>query len=306
MVSALAEHLADYLRLRRRLGFALGRHGQELPHFVAFLEARGATIVTVELAVAWARLSPRVAPITVEFRISEVRGFARYLHAIDPSHQIPPPGLLGVPRRRPAPYIYTPEQIAEVLAATRRLTPPLRAATYRSLLGLLATTGMRLGEARALSRADVDLIDGLVTIRQAKFDRMRLVPLHPTVTAELRVYVAERDRACPRPKVDRFFLTVTGCAVRREEADSVFRAITGLMGLRTDTVHPRIHDLRHSFAVHTLIDWHRNGTDVSALLPVLSTYLGHVEPANTYWYLSAVPELMGLIVDRLEDGTGQS
>jgi integrase len=305
-VSALAEHLADYLRLRRGLGFALGRHGQDLPHFVAYLEANRATIVTVELAVAWARLSPRVAPITVEFRISEVRGFARYLHAIDPSHQIPPPGLLGIPRRRPAPYIYTPDEIAVVLAATRRLTPPLRAATYRSLLGLLASTGMRLGEARALSRADVDLIDGLVTIRHAKFDRMRLVPLHPTVTAELRAYAAQRDQACPRPKVDRFFLTLRGCAVRREEADSVFRAITGLMGLRTDTVRPRIHDLRHSFAVHTLIDWHRNGADVSSLLPVLSTYLGHVEPANTYWYLSAVPELMGLIAARLEDATGQS
>jgi integrase/recombinase XerD len=305
-VSTLAEHLADYLQLRRGLGFALGRHGQDLPHFVAYLDAHGATIVTVDLAVAWARLSPLVAPITVEFRISEVRGFARYLHAIDPSHQIPPPGLLGVPRRRPAPFIYTPEEISEVLAATRRLVPLLRAVTYRSLLGLLASTGMRLGEARALSRADVDLVDSLVTIRHAKFDRMRLVPLHRTVTAELRAYVAQRDRACPRPKVDRFFLTVKGCALRREEADSVFRAITELIGLRTDTVHPRIHDLRHSFAVHTLIGWHRNGADVSALLPVLSTYLGHVEPANTYWYLSAVPELMGLVAARLEDGTGQS
>lgn len=139
-MSPLAEQLADYLRLRRGLGFQLGRHGEVLPRFVAYLEASGATTVTMELAVAWARLPEGIKPITVEFRLSAVRGFARYLHAIDPAHEIPPPGLLAVPRRRPAPYIYTPDQIDEVLHATRRLKPPLRAVTYRTLLGLLAVT----------------------------------------------------------------------------------------------------------------------------------------------------------------------
>jgi len=250
----LAEHLDDYLRLRRGLGFQLGRHGEVLPRFVAYLEASRATTVTVELAVAWARLPEGIKPITVDFRLSAVRGFARYLHAIDPAHEIPPAGLLAVPRRRPAPYIYTPDQIDEVLCATRRLNPPLRAVTYRTLLGLLAATGMRLGEAFALTRSDVDLVDGLVTVRHAKFDRMRLVPLHPSVTAALRAYATARDRLCRSANCDRFFVSVTGRPLRRGEADRMFREITALIGLRTDTIHPRIHDLRHSFAVRTLID----------------------------------------------------
>ena len=159
---------------------------------------------------------------------------------------------------------------------------------------------MRSGEAMALTRADVDLVEGVITVRHAKFDRMRLVPLHPSVTTELRAYATTRDRLCRTPSVDRFFVSVTGRALHRRETDAVFRDITASIGLRTDTVHPRIHDLRHAFAVHTLIDGHRNGADISALLPVLSTYLGHVEPANTYWYLSAVPELMQLAAARLE------
>ena len=159
---------------------------------------------------------------------------------------------------------------------------------------------MRIGEAMALTRGDVDLVEGMVTIRHAKFDRVRLVPLHSSVTAALGAYSAERDRLCPAPSVDRFFVSVTGRVLRREKVDEAFRVITLSIGLRTDACHPRIHDLRHSFAVHTLIDAHRQGLDISALLPVLSTYLGHVEPANTYWYLSAVPELMQLVAARLE------
>jgi integrase len=306
-VSALAEHLEDYLRMRRALGFQLGRHGQVLPHFVAYLDAAGATTVTVELAVAWARLPQRVKPITVEYRISTVRGFGHYLHAIDPAHQIPPPGLLAVPRRRPAPYVYAPGELARVLQAARRLRPTLRAATHRTLLGLLAATGMRVGEAVALTRNDVDLTAGLITIRHAKFGRMRMVPLHPSVTAALRGYASVRGRLCPAPRSDRFFVSVTGRALRRQEVQHVFRTITAQLGLRTEAVHPRMHDLRHSFAVHTLIDWHRDGVDVHAMLPTLSTYLGHVEPANTYWYLSAVPELMQLAAARLEQHqAGQS
>ena len=182
----------------------------------------GATTVTVELAVAWARLPEGIKPITVDFRLSAVRGFARYLHAIDPAHEIPPAGLLAVPRRRPAPYIYTPDQIDEVLCATRRLNPPLRAVTYRTLLGLLAATGMRLGEAFALTRSDVDLVDGLVTVRHAKFDRMRLVPLHPSVTAALRAYATARDRLCRSANCDRASCRslAARCAVARPTACS--------------------------------------------------------------------------------------
>jgi integrase len=300
IVSALAGHLDDYLRLRRGLGFRLGRHGESLPGFVAYLEANHTAAVTVDLAVAWARQPEGIKPITADFRISAVRGFARYLHAIDPAHEIPPPGLLAVPRRRPAPYIYTPDQISQVLHATRRLEPPLRAVTYRTLLGLLAATGMRQGEATALTRTDVDLADGMITVRHAKFDRVRLVPLHPSVTAELRSYATARDRLCRTASCDQFFVSVTGRPLRRGEVDQIFRDITADLGLRTDNSHPRVHDMRHTFAVHTLLGWHRRGLDISSLMPVLSTYLGHVEPANTYWYLSAVPELMQLAAARLE------
>jgi integrase/recombinase XerD len=239
-VSRLAGHLDDYLRLRRGLGFQLGRHGQVLPHFVAYLDANSATTVTVELAAAWARQPEGIKPITVDFRISAVRGFARYLHAIDPAHEVPPAGLLAVPRRRPAPYIYTPEEIATLLEAAGRLKPPLRAVTYRTLLGLLAATGMRCGEAFALARSDVDLVEGLV--RHAKFDRVRLVPLHRSVTAELGAYATRRDQLCPAPGCDRFFVSVTGRPLRRGDTEKIFRDITTAVELRTDSVHPRLHD----------------------------------------------------------------
>lgn len=303
-MSTLGEHLVDYLRLRRGLGFHLVDAARFLAGFVAYLDACGATTVTVELAVAWAREPEGIKPISVDYRLSAVRCFARYLHAIEPAHQVPPAGLLSVPRRRPAPYIYTPEQLSEVVAATQQFEPPLRAATSRALFGLLAATGMRLGEALELTRADVDVLDGMITVRHAKFDRVRLVPLHASVTAELRVYATTRDRLCPKPLADRFFVSVTGDVLSRHAAYRVFREITERMGLRTATVHPRVHDLRHAFAVHTLIDAHRSGADISAALPVLSTYLGHVEPANTYWYLSAVPELMELAAARLESREG--
>lgn len=299
-MSALAEHLKDYLRMRRGLGFALSRIDNNLQCFVGYLDAAGERTVTVELAVAWAQLPVNIKPITVCFRLSAVRGFARYLHAVDPASQIPPPGLLAVPRRRPEPHVYSAGELALLLATARRLRPPLRAATHQALIGLLASCGMRVGEALALTRADAGLADGVITIRHAKSDRVRLVPLHPSVTAALRDYATTRDRLCPAPRTDRYFLSCRGCVLRRQEADRIFRTITAGIGLRTDTARPRIHDLRHTFAVRTLTDRQRDGTDTQALLPVLSTYLGHVEPASTYWYLTAVPELMQLAAARLE------
>lgn len=301
-MSTLAEHAEDYLRLRRALGFKLTGYDDPLSRFVAYVDAAGTGTVTAELAVSWAWLSPGIKPITASFRISWVRGFARYLHAIDPAHEVPPRGLLAVPRRRPAPYVYSPEQMLRVLAAARRLCPPLHAATYETLFGLLAATGMRVGEALTLTRRDVALGDGMLTIRHAKFNRMRLVPLHPSTTDALRQYALARDHLCPDPPTDRFFHT--GRVIQRWDAERVFLQITTQLGLRTDTAHPRIHDLRHTFAVRTLIDWQHDGTDVHAMLPVLSTYLGHVEPKNTYWYLSATPELMQLAAARLEQHFG--
>lgn len=241
-MSALAGHLGDYLRLRRGLGFQMRQQGCYLPGFVAFVDARGATSVTVELAVAWARSPEGIKPITVDFRLSAVRCFARYLHALDPAHEIPPAGLLAAGRRRPAPHIYTADQIAALLETAGRLRPPLRALTLRTLLGLLAATGMRVGETVTLSRGDVDLAGRVITVRHAKFARVRLVPLHPSVSEQLANYATERDRLCPHPSCDRFFVSATGRALDPSRVDGVFAEITKRIGLRTDTCHPRVHD----------------------------------------------------------------
>ncbi len=303
-MNPLGEQVEDYLRLRNALGYQLGLYRERLFSFVAYLEAAGETTITVELAVAWAWQPQGIKPITASFRLSTIRGFARYVQAIDPSHEVPPRGVLAVPRRRPTPYIYSPDEIARVLQRARLLRPPLRAATYEAVFGLLASCGLRVGEAQALTGDDVDLDAGVLTIRHAKFERMRLVPLHPSVSAALRDYTVVRDRLCPTSRTDRFFVSATGCTLTRSAIDHGFRAITEKLGLRTDTVHPRVHDLRHSFAVQTLLDWQREGADIPGLLPVLSTYLGHIRPANTYWYLSATPELMQLAAVRLEEHFG--
>ncbi len=300
-MSALDGHVADYLRLRRALGFKLTEPGHVLPQFVAWLDAAGAETITVELAVAWARLSAGAQPITLSHRLGAVRGFARYLHTIDPATEIPPEGIFGARQQRPAPYLYSPNEIVRLLRAARQLRPPLRAATYEALFGLLAASGMRVGEAISLARDDVDFANGLVTIRRAKFDRDRLVPLHPSVTDALRGYATRRDRLCPTPRSDTFFLSSVDTALNHNGVHATFTALAGSAGLSTATgSSPRIHDLRHSFAVNTLIDWQRDGVDIASRLPVLSTYLGHVNPASTYWYVSAAPELMHLAAARLD------
>jgi len=298
-MSALIAHVEDYLRLRRALGYKLERHGWLLPKLVAYLEAAGARTVTSELAVAWARLPERARPNHWAARLAVARGFARYLQTIDPATEVPPPGVFPARRHRPAPYLWSQEDICHLLEGARVLPSPLRAATHEALFGLLATTGMRLGEAIGLERDDVDLGAGVITVRQAKFDRSRLVPLHPTATEALSRYAARRDRLCPRPRSTAFFLSGAGTRLERSSVDKTLRKITTSIGIRTATVRPRAHDLRHSLAVATLIGWLRSGVNVDEHMAELSTYLGHVSPADTYWYLSAAPELMALAAKRL-------
>jgi integrase/recombinase XerD len=298
-MSELSGHLEDYLRLRRALGFKLEFPGLVLPSLVSYLEAAGAATVTAELAIAWAGLPRGVLPITWAHRLGAARGFARYLKTIDPATEIPPAGVWPSVSPRPRPYIWSEADIRRLLAAVRELRPPLRAATYEALLGLLAATGMRLGEAIGLDRADADLDGGVLTIRDGKFGRSRLVPLHPTVTSALASYAARRDRLCPSPAATRFFVSTAGTPLRTSGVDSAFAQLTTALGLRTPDRRPRVHDLRHSFASRQLLDWHRAGADVQARMPLLSAYLGHVSPAGTFWYLTAVPELMELAAARL-------
>jgi integrase/recombinase XerD len=298
-MSELGRHLENYLRLRRALGFKLEFPGCVLPSLISYLEEAGAATITAELAISWAGLPRGVLPITWAHRLGAARGFARYLKTIDPATEIPPAGVWPSVTPRPQPYIWAEADIRRLLAAARELRPPLRAATYEALLGLLAATGMRLGEAIGLDRADADLDGGVLTIRDGKFGRSRLVPLHPTVTSALASYAARRDRLCPGPAATRFFVSTAGTALRTSGVDSAFAQLTTALGLRTPASRPRVHDLRHSFASRQLLDWHRAGADVQARMPLLSAYLGHVSPAGTYWYLPAVPELMELAAARL-------
>jgi len=194
--------------------------------------------------------------------------------------------VFPVRRHRPAPYLWSPRDVSRLVEGTRALRSPLRAATLEALFGLLSASGMRVGEAIALSRDDIDLGAGVITIREAKFDRSRLVPLHPTVTEALSRYAAERDRLCPMPRTRAFFLSGAGTPLDRSGVGKAFRTITTAIGVRTPTVRPRVHDLRHSFAVRSLIRWRRSGVSVDEHIAALSTYLGHISPADTYWYYS--------------------
>jgi integrase/recombinase XerD len=303
-MSALGAHVTDYLRLRRALGYKLEREEQWLRQFVGYLEAAGAATVVSDLAIAWARAPVNARPAYWAHRLGVVRKFAAYLQTLDPETEVPPPGVFPARRYRRTPYLWSQAEIGRLLDAARALRPPLRGATHETLFGLLAVSGMRIGEAIALRRDDVDLDTGVIAIREAKFDRSRLLPLHPSTTGALRAYVAERDRLCPTPRSAAFFVTGTGGQLHRTGVDKALRHITVAMGSRTETVHPRVHDLRHSFAVRCLISWHQAGVSIDGHIAVLSTYLGHVSPADTYWYLSASPVLMALAAERLDQRFG--
>jgi integrase/recombinase XerD len=305
-MSALSEHAEEYLRARRALGVKLERHGRLLPQLVAHLEAAGASTITRELAISWARLPVSAHPRHWAARLSIARAFAAYLQTIDPTTEIPPAGVFAVRYQRPTPYLWSHEDIRRLLDAASQLRPPLKAASYETLFGLLAVTGMRLGEATALEPGDVDLEGGVITIRarSAKLERARLVPLHHTTVQALERYFSARARLCSAPRSNTFFLSSIGTCLDRSEVAKTLRKLTTALGLRTDTVHPTAHHLRHSFAVSTLIDWQRSGVVIDERIAVLSTYLGHVSPSETYWYLTATPELMDSACQRLQRHLG--
>jgi integrase/recombinase XerD len=301
-MKSLREHVDDYLRLRRALGYKLERHGRLLPQLITYLEAAGASTITSELAISWARQPARAHPRHWAARLAIARGFAAYMQTIDPRTEVPPADVFAVRYRRPTPYLWSEEDIRRLLGAAGALRQPLKAASFEALFGLLAVSGMRVGEAIALDLDDVDLERGVVTIREqtAKLERARLVPLHPTTVEALAHYVRTRQRLCPRPRSRAFFLSASGARVDRSEVSKTLGKITIALGLRTETARPRAHDLRHGFAVSTLIEWQRSGVPIDERIAALSTYLGHISPADTYWYLTATPELMGAAARRLQ------
>ena len=305
-MSALASHLEDYLRLRRALGHQLADAARLLPRFVAYLDAAEQRTITVDVALAWVT-QPDADPFSSVWmrRMTAVRGFARHMSGVDPATQIPPLGLVTFRRSWRQPFIYTAADIVALMDEVSRVIPtPLRAATFQTMIGLLAATGMRVGEAIALRRDDIDWADGVITVRAAKFNKHRELPLDTTTTDALRAYAATRERVVPDPPGPTFFVSRRGTAVIYADFGAKFREIVTSSGVGAGSpVRPRIHDVRHSFAVDTLVRWHREGRDVGALLPRLSTYLGHLAPGHTYWYLSAAPELLGLAAARLEKRT---
>jgi integrase len=304
-VSGLRAAVTDYLAVRRALGYQLTDAGRLLAQFVDFAEAADATTITTQLAVRWAVLPGRSTTWHAQ-RLSAVRGFARWRQAFDPGTEVPPPDLLPTGRRRATRYLYSEGDIAALLDAASRLRPALAAATMQAFIGLVFTTGMRRGEVLGLDREDLDRASGVLTIREAKFHKPRQVPLHPSTLAALTNYAARRDRLCPHPSTPAFFVSSRGNRLAASTVSQNFRALLHRTGINEHHPAgcPRIHDARHTFAVTTLLRWYRDGDNVQARLPVLSAYLGHTDPRHTYWYLSAAPELLALVAERLEHGPG--
>lgn len=300
-MSALRQALTRYVLMRRGFGYRYDNEERCLSDFVTFMDAAQATVITRKLAMVWIT---QVQRASWPNRLSMVRGFARHLSNLEAQTETLPAGIFPSPQR-PRPYIYTEADIQRLLEATLcwGLAKGINRRTYHCLFGLLAATGMRLGEAIGLKRADVDLGAGILTLRMTKGGKERLVPLHPTTTQALSDYTAQRDdcRACR--KSPWFFVLRRGQRLRQQYPERVFIGVLRQIGLRDPELHspgPRLHDLRHSFAVNTIVRWYRAGEDVERLLPTLTTYLGHSKVRDTYWYLSACPELMEQVVSRLE------
>ena len=300
-MTPLRRAMREYVALRRSVGYRLQYAAASLEQFATFLEQRRAKVITVALALEWALHGRPVQPATWAQRLSFVRAFARHWRASDPRTEVPPPGLLPFRSRRARPHLYTVAEIRQLLAAARAL-PSLRGATYACLFGLLAVTGLRIGEALALPPDDVDLHAGILTIRQAKFGKSRLVPVHASTQHALRAYARRREVWLAGRPASTFFIDDRGDRLPCRIVRRVFAALTRQIGLRaSSTAHgPRLHDFRHRFAVETLLRWYRAGHDAERRLPILATYLGHAHVTYTYWYLSACPELMGLARRRLE------
>ncbi len=296
--------LTEYLALRRALGFKLQTAEITLRQCVHCAEREGALWITTDLALRWATQPQGVQPAHWATRLGMVRGFAQYCRALDARTEVPPHGLLPYRYRRQPPYIYREQEIAHLLTAARQLPSAtgLRPSTYTTLLGLLAVTGMRLSEALHLDRPDVEVTHGSLTIRQTKFGKTRCIPLHPSTREVLHQYARFRDQLWPRPSTLRFFLSERGTPLTVWSVQRTFVQLSRQIGLRDATARsgPRLHDLRHSFAVRTLLHWYRTGADVERRMPTLSAYLGHAHVNDTFWYLSATPELFHAVTQYLD------
>jgi integrase len=302
----LRRHSEDYLSVRRALGYKLVGEGRLLVDFVSFLEDAGAATVTTSVAVAWTTKAASGSAAYLARRMRVARCFARYLGSLDQATEVPPTDLFPAGKHRPVPYIYSDSDVLALMAAARSLSPGLRAATLGALIGLLAATGMRVSEAMALDIEDVDWAGSALTVRNSKYGKSREVLVHPSTLDALDNYNRQRGRLAPDRFAPSLFVSARGSRLRHETVQPTFRRLVSHAGLQqpSSSPQPHLHGFRHSFAVNTLLGWYRDGKDVAVRMPLLSTYLGHVDPAATYWYISAIPELLALAADRLDDDHG--
>lgn len=301
----MVAYAEEYLAMRRKLGYAMKIEGAELIRFAQYADRAGHHgPLTTELAVRWAKAPEKADSLYWARRLDIVRRFAKHRLLFDLQTEIPPEGLLGPSYRRKAPHIYTKEEIESLLLAASKLGPAggLRPHTYVALFGMLATTGMRISEALSLNRQNVDLQSGVLTIRLGKFKKSRLIPMHDTTTNALRAYSLRRDQYHPHPTSDAFFLTEFGTRLKYWRSLMTFLSISKKLRWRGSNQQdpPRIHDLRHTFAVRALLRWYEQGENIDRKILNLATYLGHVKVTDTYWYLTAVPELFALVGNRFE------
>jgi integrase len=301
----MIERAEGYLRYRRALGYQLNRDGKMLLDFARYADAQGHRgPLTVTLALQWATLPAQAAKRYHAHRLTVVRGFARYCALFEPTTEIPAPRLLGPAYRRSTPYLYTAAEQRVLLTAARQLAPAhgLRPHTYVALLGLLLCTGLRISEALHLGRDDVDWQRRLLLVKQTKFRKSRVVPLHPSAVQALRAYARRRDQLLPRAQADRFFLSGAGAALTYAAVRETFGELRTLLPVPAGRKRPRLHDFRHTFACQRLLAWYREGIDVDHAIAALATYLGHAQVTDTYWYLTATPELLALAADRFQHG----
>jgi integrase len=305
-MKSMQHHLTEYVAARRALGTRLEEPAKTLRQFIKFLARKKARFITVKLALEWSQQCRHdVQRATYARKLSMVRQFARWLNAIEPRHQVPPRGLLDVRHRRGKPHIYSDEEITQLMTEAARLKSSnrMKALTLETLIGLLAATGLRPGEAAALELGDVDLDAHVLVIRESKFGKSRLVPIHPSTVAALKCYARERDRIFRNPGNSFFFVADHGNALNMGTVRRWFIKASKECGLRKKTERPRcgrgprLQDLRHTFATRRLVEWYKTGSNVAVQMPKLATYLGHSSVACTYWYIEAVPELLELATE---------
>jgi integrase/recombinase XerD len=302
-MSAIRIHAEEYLAMRRALGFKLSTFGQRLLSFVTYLEQHDLSVITTDAALAWATSTPRSRDeVHWSRRLMVVRIFARHLAVLDPVTQTPGPDILPHHYRRVTPYLYSPQEITALLQAAAQLRPASRAHTYQTLIGVLVVTGLRTGEACRLDLQDVDLDAGVLTIWESKFGKSRQVPVHASTIGALTEYRRARQQRWGVSATPAFLVSTRGTRLDEHNIPKTFATLlsTAAISAPPGRRRPRLADFRHTFATATLLDWYRQGVDVQARLPLLSTYLGHSDPKSTYWYLSGAPELLTLAAARLD------